>query len=71
MNATTNTRTTGEQYAWIGFAMGIACMATLVVFGPVTGSTGMAVMGSSTGAMLGAVWASTNAAMRKKALASA
>ena len=77
MNTFTNTknsnqgRANGAQYAWIGFAMGITCMAVLVICGLIKGNAGMAVMGSTMGAMLGAAWASTSATTRKKAQASA
>ncbi|GAA1876922.1 hypothetical protein GCM10009715_24610 [Paeniglutamicibacter psychrophenolicus] len=77
MNTPANTRNSnqgrakGALYSWIGFATGIACMAALIIFGLVKGNAGMVVMGSSTGAMLGALWASTSAATRKKAPTSA
>lgn len=71
MNTNTATDTTpnqvnGAQYAWIGFAMGIACMAALFIYGLVSSTPGMLVTSSSTAAMLGAVWASTSATARKK-----
>ncbi len=65
--ATTATphRVNGAQYAWIGFAMGIACMAALFIYGLVSSTPGMLVMSSSMAAMLGAVWVSTSATARK------
>lgn len=59
-------RVNGAQYAWIGFAMGIACMAALFFYGLVSSTPGMLVMSSSMAAMLGAVWVSTSATARKK-----
>ncbi|MGP5724912.1 hypothetical protein ACTXOR_03890 [Arthrobacter rhombi] len=51
-----------QRYAWIGFALGIACMAGLFIFGLTTGKPQLPVMAGSIGALLGAVWASTSAA---------
>ena len=67
----TQGRSKSAQYAWTGFAAGLACMAVLVICGLIKGNAGMAVMGSTMGAMLGAAWASTSATTRKKAQASA
>ncbi len=55
------------RYLWIGFAMGLACMAALFIAGLVKGNVGMTVMASSTAAVLGATWTSTTVAMKKKA----
>ncbi|WP_417216852.1 hypothetical protein [Arthrobacter sp.] len=60
----TSTLANGQQYAWIGYAMGIACMAALFIAGLVTGTAQMMVMACSLAAMLGALWASTTAAAR-------
>lgn len=75
MNAKNNTNAShvtpakndGTRYLWIGFAMGLACMAALFIAGLVTGSAGMTVMASSAAAVLGAVWSSTAAAAKKAA----
>lgn len=67
----TQGRSNSAQYAWTGFAAGIACMAVLVACGLLKDSAGMVAMGSSMGAMLGAARASTSAAGRRKARAQA
>lgn len=67
----TNTQSTFNSalYMRIGFLMGLACMAALFIAGLARGNVGMAVMASSTAAVLGATWSSTSAAMKKKAAA--
>lgn len=72
MNAkTTNAaaRINGTRHMWIGFAMGLACMAALFIAGLVQGSAGMVVMASSTAAALAAAWSATATAAKKKAAA--
>lgn len=57
----------GARFMWMGFAMGLACMAALFIAGLATGSSGMVVMASSSAAALGAAWSATSSAARKKA----
>lgn len=68
---TTQQTKTHDYYATrvmrIGMAMGLACMVALFVAGLVKGNAGMLVMAASAAAVLGATWASTSAAARKKA----
>lgn len=65
--AKNHTKNSGARYLWIGFTMGLACMAALFIAGLITGNAGMTVMASSTAAVLGAVWTSTAAAAKKAA----
>lgn len=67
METTTNNRVNGAQHAWIGYVLGLACMAGLFIYGLTLETPGLLVMSSSMAALLGAVWASTSAAARKKA----
>ncbi|ASN40175.1 MAG: hypothetical protein ABWX63_04160 [Paeniglutamicibacter terrestris] len=60
-------RVNGAQFAWIGFAMGIACMVGLFIYGLISSTAGLLVMSSSVAAMLGALWVSTSVAARKRA----
>lgn len=62
-----STNVNGGRYMWLGFAMGLACMAGLFIAGAVKGNAGMMVMASSAGVLLGAVWSSTTFVLRKKA----
>ena len=56
----------GARYAWIGFAMGIACMAGLFVHGLAIGQPGLVVISSSLAAVLGATWSATHVAIKKR-----
>lgn len=67
METKNKSRSNGSQFAWIGFALGIACMAALFVYGLIAGIQPLLVMSSSTAALLGAVWASTVASAKKRA----
>lgn len=60
-------RNNGTKYLWIGPVLGIACMAGLFIYGLVGDIPQLLVMSSSLAAMLGAIWASTTAAAKKKA----
>ena len=60
-------RNNGTRHMWIGFAMGLACMAALFIAGLAQGSAGMVVMASSTAAALAAAWSATATAARRKA----
>lgn len=60
-------RVNGAQFAWIGFAMGIACMVGLFIYRLISSIPGLLVMSSSVAAVLGALWVSTSFAARKKA----
>ncbi|GAA5227080.1 hypothetical protein [Paeniglutamicibacter antarcticus] len=66
MNTPNRTPANGSQSAWLGFAMGIASMAALFIYGLTSHSQGMLVMSSSMAALLCAVWATTSAVTRKK-----
>lgn len=66
MQATVEPRINGQRYAWIGYAMGIACMAALFITGLAMGQPQLTVMASSMAVLLGAVWASTAATARKR-----
>lgn len=61
----------GQRYAWIGYTLGIACMAALFIAGLVMGKPQLCVMAGSMAALLGAVWASTSVAAKKSASRSA
>lgn len=67
MNTQNRTPVNGSRYAWLGFAMGIASMVALFTYGLISQSQGMLVMSSSMAALLGAAWAATSLATRKKA----
>lgn len=69
--ANTATRNNGTRYMWLGFAMGLACMAALFIAGLVKGSAGMVVMASSTAAILAGTWSATAVTAKKKVAASA
>ncbi|MFF5793557.1 hypothetical protein ACFY5D_16045 [Paeniglutamicibacter sp. NPDC012692] len=56
----------GARYAWIGFAMGIACMAALFIYGLVIRQPGLIVMSSSLAAVLGATWGATRVVLKKR-----
>ncbi|MDN5905928.1 MAG: hypothetical protein ACTHZK_11550 [Arthrobacter sp.] len=62
MQTTEKKPVNGQRYAWIGFALGIACMVALFVYGLITGKPQLMVIASSVAALLGVVWASTSAA---------
>lgn len=49
---------------WVGPVMGIACMIGLFCYALANGSGPMMVVASSVAASMGAVWASTYAALR-------
>ena len=67
MNENSSNSRTGTRYAWIGFAMGIACMAGLFIFGLAIRQPGLVVMSSSLAAVLGAAWSATHVATSKLA----
>ncbi|WP_425865174.1 hypothetical protein [Arthrobacter sp. TWP1-1] len=71
MNATTNAaaRNNGTRYQWMGFAMGLVCMAALFIAGLVKGNAGMVVMASSAAAALAAAWSASATFAKKKAAA--
>ena len=54
-----------QRHAWIGYALGIACMAVLFIAGLAAGKPQLTVMASSLAVLLGAVWTSTSAAVKK------
>ena len=56
----------GPRYAWLGFAMGIASMAALFIYGLINQSLGMLLMSSSMAGLLCAVWVATGTATRNK-----
>ncbi|MDF1488046.1 hypothetical protein [Tessaracoccus caeni] len=51
---------------WVGPVMGIACMIGLFCYAVANGSAPMMVVASSVAASMGAVWASTYAALRSQ-----
>lgn len=63
----TNNRNGGTRFAWLGFAAGLLCMSALFIAGAVKGNAGMMVMAASTATLLGAVWVSVSASLKKKA----
>ncbi|GAA1499053.1 hypothetical protein [Paeniglutamicibacter kerguelensis] len=65
MNNSKQTQT-GARYAWIGFAMGIACMAGMFNRGLAIGQPGLVVMSSSLAAVLGATWSTTHVALKMR-----
>ncbi|GAA4373582.1 hypothetical protein [Paeniglutamicibacter cryotolerans] len=67
MEATKQPRTTGTQYAWTGYVLGIACMAGLFIYALVGEIPQLLVMSSIMAALLGAVWSSTSVPAKKKA----
>lgn len=67
MNQRRGTTVNGQRYAWIGYAMGLACMAALLIAGIVMGKPPMMVMAGTMAVLLGAVWSSTSLAARKAA----
>ncbi|MGL3806500.1 hypothetical protein ACSYDW_10415 [Paeniglutamicibacter sp. R2-26] len=67
MNEKSRNSRTGTRYAWIGFAMGIACMAGLFIFGLAIRQPGMVAISSSLAAVLGATWSATHVAATKRA----
>lgn len=69
-NTNAAARNNGSRYMWIGFAMGLACMAALFIAGLVRGSAGMVVMASSTAAALAATWSATATAAKKNSVRS-
>lgn len=62
-----STTINGQRYAWIGYILGIACMAALFIAGLVMGKPQLSVMAGSMAALLGAVWSSTSVAAKKSA----
>ncbi|HXD28347.1 MAG TPA: hypothetical protein VN621_06275 [Arthrobacter sp.] len=64
---TRNARRHTQRPAWIGYALGIACMAVLFIAGLAAGKPQLTVMASSLAVLLGAVWSSTSAAVKKSA----
>lgn len=65
MNNLKQTRS-GARYAWIGFAMGIACMVGLFIHGLAIGQPGLVVISSSCAALMGAIWSATHVAAKKR-----
>ncbi len=71
----------GARFMWMGFALGLACMAALFsaglatgmaglatgMAGLATGSAGLVVMASSAAAALGAAWSAASSASGKAA----
>lgn len=57
----------GTRYMWMGFTMGLVCMAALFTAGLITGSAGMTIMAATTAALLAGVWSSTVAASKNAA----
>lgn len=54
------------KYSWIGYALGLAAMAGLLIFGVVTARAGVTVIASTTAAVLGAMWATTHASLKRQ-----
>ncbi|MDD0856953.1 hypothetical protein NHF46_02330 [Arthrobacter alpinus] len=71
INHGTKAKNDGTRYMWIGFAMGLACMAALFIAGLITRSAGMTVMAASTAGILVAIFASTTVAAKSAAKKSA
>lgn len=54
----------GQRYAWIGFALGIACMMGLFIFGLAISQPRLLVISSSAAGLLGVLWATSSAAAK-------
>ncbi len=67
MNNPTQPRTNGAQHSWIGYALGIACMAGLFIPGVATSTPGLVIMSSSLAVLLGALWATASTTAKKRA----
>lgn len=61
------TTTTSQRHAWIGYALGLGCMAALFIAGLATGTPHLPVMASSIAGLLAFVWTWTSAAATKTA----
>lgn len=55
-----------RRWLWIGPTAGIACMVALFTYGLAIDAAPLAVIATSVAAVLGAVWASTHAALEAK-----
>ncbi|PYI39314.1 hypothetical protein CVS30_04940 [Arthrobacter psychrolactophilus] len=54
-----------NRVMWIGFSIALTTMVALFIAGVVIGNAGMAVMASSTGALLGAAATATHKVINK------